>query len=59
MPKKQTFPTANSKAFVAAAKAAKADEDEARWERRLKAVAKAVAPATIKSAKKRGKKAAR
>jgi hypothetical protein len=35
------------------------DTDEARWEARLKAVAKTVAPATIKSAKKRGKAAAR
>jgi hypothetical protein len=40
MSKKPTSPTASSKAFIAAAKAAEADTDESRWEARLKAVAK-------------------
>jgi hypothetical protein len=40
MSKKQTSHMAPSKAFIAAAKAADADEDEKRWEARLRAVAK-------------------
>ena len=49
MSKKQTSPTANSKAFIAAAKAAEADTDESRWEARLKAVAKPPAKSVKKS----------
>jgi uncharacterized protein HemY len=40
--------TPQSAAFIAAAKAAEADEDEGRWERRLKIVAKPPAKPTKK-----------
>lgn len=52
MSKKRTSHTATSKAFIDAARAADADEDEKRWEARLNAVAKAVAPQPVKSARK-------
>lgn len=48
MSKKQTSHTATSKTFIEAAKAAEADEDEKRWEARLKAVAKPPAKAAKK-----------
>jgi hypothetical protein len=58
MSKKRTSPGANpganAKAFIAAAKA---HEDETRWQARLKAIAKAVEPTAVRSVREAGKKA--
>ena len=56
MPRRKTRPTSAEPkaAFIAAAKAAGADEDEKRWEARLKAVAKLPAKPVKKGSAHRG-----
>ena len=51
MSARKQAPKSNRDAFVEAAKAAGADEDEKRWEARLKAVAKPPAKPVKKAAK--------
>jgi uncharacterized protein HemY len=51
MPKRPAHKKPPPDAFIKAARAAEADEDEKRWEARLKAVAKPAKKRTIRSPK--------